>query len=65
MLSEQDRKELEEEMEELEEDGALIVVLGLTILNFAGEKAFFVKDSAIKLLSTGGTLITRGLVLGQ
>ena len=33
VLSEQDRKKLEEEMEELVEDGALIVVVGLTILN--------------------------------
>ena len=56
MLSEQDRKELEK-------DGALIVALGPTILDFAGGNAFIAKDSAIERLSAGRTLITKGLVL--
>ena len=60
MLSEQERKELEEE---LEKDCALIVALGPKILNFAGGNAFIAKDSAIERLSAGRTLITKGLVL--
>ena len=49
--------------EELEKDGALIVALGPTILDFAGGNAFIAKDSAIESLSAGRTLITKGLVL--
>ena len=56
MLSDQVRKELEE-------DSTLIVALGPTILDFAGGNAFIAKDSAIERLSAGRTLITKGLVL--